>query len=55
MVLFAVDQAAAESKGALRGELNLLPRTAHRSSKPKARPGIGPGYLIIDALDAARE
>ncbi len=51
VVLFAVDQIEAASAGALRAELNLehdLLDVLH------AWPGTAPGYLIIDALDAAR-
>jgi signal recognition particle GTPase len=51
VVLFAVDQIEAASTGALRAELNLeheLLEILH------AWPGTAPGYLIIDALDAAR-
>jgi hypothetical protein len=51
VVVLAVDQIEAASIGALRGELNLI----HDLLAVLASwPGTGPGYLIIDALDAAR-
>ncbi|MCU1336692.1 MAG: hypothetical protein JWO19_2273 [Bryobacterales bacterium] len=51
VVLFAVDQIEAASTGALRIELNL----AHELLTVLAAwPGTAPGYLVIDALDAAR-
>jgi signal recognition particle GTPase len=51
VVLFAVDQIEAASTGALRTELNL---TREILTVLAAWPGTAPGYLIIDALDAAR-
>lgn len=51
VILFAIDQLEAASTGALRNELNL----DHEFVKIlTAWPGVNPGYLIIDALDAAR-
>jgi hypothetical protein len=51
VVLFAVDQIEAASTGALRTELNL---THELLAVLAAWPSTAPGYLIIDALDAAR-
>ena len=51
VVLFAVDQLEAASTGALRNELGL---THEFTTILAAWPGTTPGYLIIDALDAAR-
>jgi signal recognition particle GTPase len=51
VVLFAVDHLEAASTGALRNELGL---THELTSILAAWPGTQPGYLIIDALDAAR-
>jgi signal recognition particle GTPase len=51
VVLFAVDQLAAVSLGALRNELGL---THELATILDHWPGTEPGYLIIDALDAAR-
>jgi signal recognition particle GTPase len=51
VVLFAVDHLEAASAGTLRNELGL----AHELTTILAAwPGTEPGYLIIDALDAAR-
>jgi hypothetical protein len=51
VVLFAVDQLEAASTGALRNELGL---THELTAILAAWPGTTPGYVIIDALDAAR-
>lgn len=51
VVLLAVDQIEAASLGALRNELDL---EHDLLSALASWPGRGPGYLIIDALDAAR-
>jgi signal recognition particle GTPase len=51
VVLFAVDQLEAASAGALRNELGL---THELTAILAAWPGTAPGYLMIDALDAAR-
>jgi hypothetical protein len=51
VLLFAVDQIEAASSGALRTELNLSHELLAVLS---AWPGTAPGYLVIDALDAAR-
>ncbi|MCX6593131.1 MAG: hypothetical protein NTZ56_16565 [Acidobacteria bacterium] len=51
VILFAVDQLEAASTGALRNELNL---DYEFTSILTGWPGTRPGYLIIDALDAAR-
>lgn len=51
VVLFAVDQIEAASTGALRTELNLEHELL---DVLQSWPGTTPGYLIIDALDAAR-
>jgi signal recognition particle GTPase len=51
VVLFAVDHLEAASTGALRNELGL---THELTSILAAWPGTQSGYLIIDALDAAR-
>ena len=51
VVLFAVDQIEAASAGALRAELSL---EHDLLDVLQAWPGTAPGYLIIDALDAAR-
>lgn len=51
VVLFAVDQLGAASLGTLRNELGL---THELATVLDHWPGTAPGYLIIDALDAAR-
>jgi len=51
VVLFAVDKIEAASTGALRTELNLEHELL---DVLQSWPGTAPGYLIIDALDAAR-
>jgi hypothetical protein len=51
VVLFAVDQLAADSSGQLRIELGLEHDLA---DVLRAWSGAEPGYLVIDALDAAR-
>jgi hypothetical protein len=51
VVLLAVDQIEAASLGAMRNELDL---EHDLLSALAAWPGRGPGYVIIDALDAAR-
>lgn len=51
LVFLAVDQIAAESISALRGELELEHGVLEIL---KSWPGTKPGFLVIDALDAAR-
>jgi MoxR-like ATPase len=51
VVAFAVDQIEAASLGTLRTELNL---THELLEVLDAWPGTSPGYIFIDALDAAR-
>jgi hypothetical protein len=51
VVLFAVDQLAADSPGQLRTELGLQHDLVEVL---RAWGGAGAGYLVIDALDAAR-
>ena len=51
VLVFAVDQFEAASTGALRNELGL---THELITILDSWPGTAPGYVIIDALDAAR-
>ena len=51
VLVFAVDQFEAASTGALRNELGL---THELITILDGWPGTAPGYVIIDALDAAR-